>query len=325
MSWASCRETTRREDIAYSLLGLFDVNMPLLYGEGDKAFLRLQEEIMKESNDQSILAWDATNYDQRVEVMGGLARSPAPFHACATIDATSQGIQIHAPILLDKQGKHSLLVLSCRFAWDMSSRIAVPIHGVNVGQRCERMGVAPTHIPLQNPQIMSSRDVVLAKRSRYATLKPSISRCWVSLARLSSDWEVIAAAPPGNWHINPARSVTMILPPPIVPGPRPPVHSTITLWHNLHDIFCLWLLMDGQARTCGLAWERNENRSSEVTAEQLGAHLRRMQGRLQDSLSDRDGCHIQLNPSSQLSAQASVETVGSVSMFSVTIWETRKK
>jgi len=42
MSWASERETTRIEDLAYCLLGLFGVNMPLLYGEGSKAFLRLQ-------------------------------------------------------------------------------------------------------------------------------------------------------------------------------------------------------------------------------------------------------------------------------------------
>lgn len=37
--------TTRLEDRAYSLLGLFNVNLPLLYGEGEKAFIRLQEEV----------------------------------------------------------------------------------------------------------------------------------------------------------------------------------------------------------------------------------------------------------------------------------------
>ncbi|KAJ4355566.1 uncharacterized protein N0V89_003584 [Didymosphaeria variabile] len=57
MRWASKRETTRTEDIAYCLLGIFDVNMPLLYGEGEKAFTRLQEEIMKNSDDQTIFAW----------------------------------------------------------------------------------------------------------------------------------------------------------------------------------------------------------------------------------------------------------------------------
>ncbi|KAI1210057.1 HET-domain-containing protein [Annulohypoxylon truncatum] len=56
ISWASNRKTSRREDIAYCLLGLLNVNMPLLYGEGDNAFIRLQEEAMQRSYDHSILA-----------------------------------------------------------------------------------------------------------------------------------------------------------------------------------------------------------------------------------------------------------------------------
>ncbi|KAH7364549.1 hypothetical protein BKA65DRAFT_371585, partial [Rhexocercosporidium sp. MPI-PUGE-AT-0058] len=47
MSWASNRETTREEDKAYCLMGLFAVNMPPLYGEGMAAFYRLQIEILK--------------------------------------------------------------------------------------------------------------------------------------------------------------------------------------------------------------------------------------------------------------------------------------
>ncbi len=57
MGWAAYRSTTRKEDKAYCLLGLLDTNMPLLYGEGEKAFLRLQEELMKNSEDKSFLAW----------------------------------------------------------------------------------------------------------------------------------------------------------------------------------------------------------------------------------------------------------------------------
>ncbi|KAF2822890.1 HET-domain-containing protein, partial [Ophiobolus disseminans] len=57
MSWAASRTTTRIEDIAYSLMGLFGVNMPLLYGEGKKAFVRLQEEVLREHEDQSLFAW----------------------------------------------------------------------------------------------------------------------------------------------------------------------------------------------------------------------------------------------------------------------------
>lgn len=57
MSWASGRTTTRTEDEAYCLLGLFNVNMPMVYGEGRKAFRRLQLEIIQRSTDQSIFAW----------------------------------------------------------------------------------------------------------------------------------------------------------------------------------------------------------------------------------------------------------------------------
>ncbi|PMD18044.1 HET-domain-containing protein [Hyaloscypha hepaticicola] len=50
MSWSEKRETTCKEDIAYSLLGIFDINMPLIYGEGrEKALRRLREEIDKAS------------------------------------------------------------------------------------------------------------------------------------------------------------------------------------------------------------------------------------------------------------------------------------
>ncbi|KAK3370499.1 heterokaryon incompatibility protein-domain-containing protein [Podospora didyma] len=56
-SWAASRSTTPIEDQAYSLLGIFGVHMPLLYGEGTQSFIRLQQEIMKAYNDQSLLAW----------------------------------------------------------------------------------------------------------------------------------------------------------------------------------------------------------------------------------------------------------------------------
>ncbi|KAL2673871.1 hypothetical protein Neosp_012315 [[Neocosmospora] mangrovei] len=57
MSWLSRRVTSRVEDMAYCMLGIFDINMPLLYGEGKNAFLRLQEEIVKISTDHTIFCW----------------------------------------------------------------------------------------------------------------------------------------------------------------------------------------------------------------------------------------------------------------------------
>jgi hypothetical protein len=81
MSWASSRETTVPEDISYCLLGMFDVNIPLLYGEGEeKAFLRLQEAILKSTDDESIFLWCSTEAETIKEPFWGLlAKSPTYF------------------------------------------------------------------------------------------------------------------------------------------------------------------------------------------------------------------------------------------------------
>ncbi|KAK8859713.1 hypothetical protein PGQ11_010447 [Apiospora arundinis] len=89
MGWAARRTTTRIEDQAYCLMGIFDVNMPLIYGEGRKAFLRLQQEIMKiHSDDQTLFAWgldtharlyDGTTLEPSTQRHGLFAASPANF------------------------------------------------------------------------------------------------------------------------------------------------------------------------------------------------------------------------------------------------------
>jgi hypothetical protein len=82
MSWASRRKTSRVEDIAYCLLGLFGVSMAPLYGEGANAFLRLQLEIIGKTDDQSIFAWTQITPMQISTIsteLGLLAGSPAAF------------------------------------------------------------------------------------------------------------------------------------------------------------------------------------------------------------------------------------------------------
>ena len=81
ISWAARRTTTRVEDRAYSLMGLLDVNMPMLYGEGKKAFHRLQLEIIRTSNDQSIFAWKHDSEDVRIGSI--LADCPSDFEGCS--------------------------------------------------------------------------------------------------------------------------------------------------------------------------------------------------------------------------------------------------
>ncbi|CAN9144021.1 unnamed protein product [Alternaria alternata] len=126
MSWASQRQTTREEDIAYCLLGIFNINMPLLYGEGNQAFRRLQEEIIRKTDDDSILAWgleprDKLDHSSKPIVdtlrsgvtsfyfLGDLlARSPKDFVNCWSLrhDATST-----SPFTLTNTGLHIRLPL----------------------------------------------------------------------------------------------------------------------------------------------------------------------------------------------------------------------
>ena len=108
MSWMSRRTTTRIEDMAYCLLGLFKVNIPLLYGEGERAFTRLQEEIIRQTDDQSIFAW----IDRDLEYSGMLARHPSAFAESGDIEKahnasyahknsykmTNRGLKIQFPI-----------------------------------------------------------------------------------------------------------------------------------------------------------------------------------------------------------------------------------
>ena len=94
MSWAVNRETTREEDRAYSLMGLFDIYMPMIYGEREKAFLRLQQQIIQKSKDESIFAWDmefpGNTFPGNTKAYSGLfSPSPLAYANCSDIIQTS--------------------------------------------------------------------------------------------------------------------------------------------------------------------------------------------------------------------------------------------
>lgn len=142
MSWASGRTTTRPEDLAYCLFGLFDVNMPLLYGEGGKAFQRLQHEIMKTSDDESIFAWSISENNARSTadptLSGLLAKSPADFARAGNIQpltrpkssepfsTTNKGLRLQLPLLVDAADPHSYIgLLSCQYKNDFTGPVAV--------------------------------------------------------------------------------------------------------------------------------------------------------------------------------------------------------
>jgi hypothetical protein len=169
MSWAAKRMTTRPEDVAYCLLGIFQINMPLIYGEGETAFRRLQEEIIKESDDQTIFAWQLSKGDRiRSSIgfnygkVGVLAQHPADFEKSAHFqpaplrsgpyNITNKGLSIQLPIFT-RADRQLIAVLSCygdsakgKDDKDpMRRQIAIPIvetvKGSNVYARIGRLGL----------------------------------------------------------------------------------------------------------------------------------------------------------------------------------------
>lgn len=131
MSWAAGRKTTRIEDRAYSLMGLFGASMPLIYGEGENAFLRLQLEIMKTTTDHTLFAWYASSDEKReVEERGPLARSADEFAKSGSIrslsvledssfEMTNLGLRITLPCISEPTekdtGRRLFACLNCKF------------------------------------------------------------------------------------------------------------------------------------------------------------------------------------------------------------------
>ncbi|KAI1336234.1 HET-domain-containing protein [Xylariaceae sp. FL0016] len=123
MSWAAHRQTKRVEDIAYSLMGIFNIFMPLMYGEGHRAFIRLQEEIIKDNHDLSIFAWAGDPEGQKY--VGLLAKSPSQFTTgvetllfyklkfTTDFSITNRGIQFHSMVTFDKGSGFYVLPLDC--------------------------------------------------------------------------------------------------------------------------------------------------------------------------------------------------------------------
>jgi hypothetical protein len=162
MSWAAKRQTTRPEDRAYCLLGLFRVNMAMLYGEGGlRAFYRLQEEIMKRSTDQSILAWTPIQPEPSATT-SVLADSPSAFSngsrilsilGPGTFEMTNRGLRI-APRLFRDHGQ-LLVLLNCVYVDDPSGQL-----GIRINREEDDSGLSSSYLRvLQGPAIVSLKQL----------------------------------------------------------------------------------------------------------------------------------------------------------------------
>lgn len=137
MSWVANRATTRDEDMAYCLMGLFDISMPILYGEGlSKAFRRLQEDIIKQSADESLFVHDRVIIGSRHHI---LAESPKCFAGCGNIicfsadwsakvssySMSNRGVQLEVP--LKKTNTGALAILACRYDRDFWGPLGIEL------------------------------------------------------------------------------------------------------------------------------------------------------------------------------------------------------
>lgn len=239
MSWAAHRQTTRKEDMAYCLLGIFDINMPLLYGEGDKAFQRLQEEILRESSDHSILAWDAWGHDDSIEYIGALASHPYQFRSCYNVEAlpsdtntmkmTHESIEASLHVVTDSafdpRRFATAALLSCRNANDVLSRLVVPllpivkkgpvVHKRGAVVQYARAPAAPVSIANMGMFLRSPQDIALLKKDRsFPPSNGAIKRCWLHYEGVADNafipnWDELET----GWVKNQARSLTILLEP----------------------------------------------------------------------------------------------------------------
>ncbi|KAK0385736.1 hypothetical protein NLU13_6913 [Sarocladium strictum] len=138
MSWLSRRRTTRTEDIAYCMLGIFEINMPLLYGEGVHAFTRLQNEIVRHVHDHTLFCW---TWDSEVPLNWVSILAPSPhvfqnsgdyvsrerFESLTHYSTTNLGLLMSAPALYTL-GSRLLVMLDAGLSqYPADQRACIPL------------------------------------------------------------------------------------------------------------------------------------------------------------------------------------------------------
>jgi hypothetical protein len=222
MSWAATRETKCEEDKAYCLLGIFGVNIPLLYGEGEKAFIRLQEEIIKESNDLTLFAWRLEpKLAQGQTYWGILAPSPSEFTGCGDIEAwfdpmhndecvmTNKGLRVapnlHGGLRLGEDGTYVMKLQCHRRNRTENLGIYLQQHGCDMYTRVkpDKLASNPRSENDKNrvfyvtKTVSMSRSVMLGTSIRNAI---NLSRALDTLASLGiKPFATGSMEPEGHW------------------------------------------------------------------------------------------------------------------------------
>jgi hypothetical protein len=117
-------------------MGIFGVNMPLLYREGEGAFNRLQEEIMKVSDDHGLVAWKrpASSFNSL------LASYPAAFSTCSKINPLDSYSTLSGPLSVNNKGIHLRLRL-LSLEQNQENRYLAILPRVVKGEFSKRVGI----------------------------------------------------------------------------------------------------------------------------------------------------------------------------------------
>jgi hypothetical protein len=137
-SWASGRETTVEEDESYSLLGLFGISLPLIYGEGGRqAFNRLQRQLIHVYHDDSVFAWKSSQPASKSEV-GILACSVKDFWDASKVTArqygnaysmTNRGLEMTSKYWRQRSNPNGIIIrLNCRIGSASNAEKETGIH-----------------------------------------------------------------------------------------------------------------------------------------------------------------------------------------------------
>ena len=124
MSWAAGRSVSRTEDKAYCLLGIFGINMPMIYGEGASSFRRLQEEIVKQTNDFTIFAHTKSHlFASSPDDFSSSGQAGRSAGTLLDFSITNQGLRVAGDIFLHFG----------EFTTDLSSKAEVKGYAVELG------------------------------------------------------------------------------------------------------------------------------------------------------------------------------------------------
>ncbi|KAI5997308.1 hypothetical protein F5J12DRAFT_852220 [Pisolithus orientalis] len=131
LQWASTRRTTRPEDVAYSLFGIFDLHLPVLYGESaDKALGRLLTEITSQSGDVSILDW----VGQASSFHSCLPASLSPYRTMPRVHSSQSGPPTREGVNLENARKLCTALAELPFPRFINHVLLLPsiIHQINI-------------------------------------------------------------------------------------------------------------------------------------------------------------------------------------------------